>query len=176
MTRHRWGSAGATIDSVPTLAEDVEEIRRLLARFCFAIDSQDADTWADLFSEDEVFHYALGEPLVGPDALRQFGSMVPGDRHHLTMNEIIEVDGDRASVRANAHIEIAPTEGRPSPRKGGLVFDVAIVEGGSRLSAGAVGIEQVLVDGQVIAEHGDLTDALPGTVLRSGRDTETVVV
>ncbi len=47
---------------------------------------------------------------------------------------------------------------------------------GSRLYAGAVGIEHVLVNGQVIAEHGNLTDALPGTVLRSGRDTETVAV
>ena len=47
---------------------------------------------------------------------------------------------------------------------------------GSRLYAAAVGMDQVLVNGQVIAEHGELTDALPGTVLRSGRDTETVAV
>jgi N-acyl-D-aspartate/D-glutamate deacylase len=47
---------------------------------------------------------------------------------------------------------------------------------GSRLYAAAVGIEHVLVNGQVIAEHGTLTDALPGTVLRSGRHTETVSV
>jgi hypothetical protein len=30
--------------------------------------------------------------------------MVPDDRHHLTMNEIIEVDGDTATVRAYALI------------------------------------------------------------------------
>jgi N-acyl-D-aspartate/D-glutamate deacylase len=47
---------------------------------------------------------------------------------------------------------------------------------GSRLYAAAVGMEHVLVNGQVIAEHGHLTNALPGTVLRSGRDTETVAV
>jgi N-acyl-D-aspartate/D-glutamate deacylase len=47
---------------------------------------------------------------------------------------------------------------------------------GSRLYAAAVGMEHVLVNGQVIAEHGKLTDALPGTVLRSGRDTDTVAV
>jgi hypothetical protein len=29
-------------------------------------------------------------------------------------------------------------------------------------------MEQVLANGQVITEHGKLTDALPGTVLRSG--------
>ncbi len=47
---------------------------------------------------------------------------------------------------------------------------------GSRLHAAAVGMEHVLVNGQVIAEHGKLTEALPGTVLRSGRDTDTVAV
>jgi uncharacterized protein (TIGR02246 family) len=87
---------------MPSPAEDLEEIRTLLARYCFAIDSLDADAWADLFTEDGVFHYALGEPLVGREALRQFVSMVPGDRHHLTMNELIEVDGDNATVRAYA--------------------------------------------------------------------------
>jgi N-acyl-D-aspartate/D-glutamate deacylase len=48
--------------------------------------------------------------------------------------------------------------------------------GGSRLYAGAAGMEYVFVNGHVIAEHGNLTEALPGTVLRSGRDTSTVSV
>ena len=48
--------------------------------------------------------------------------------------------------------------------------------GGLRLYAESVGIEHVLVAGQAIVEHGKLTDALPGTVLRSGRDTETVTI
>jgi uncharacterized protein (TIGR02246 family) len=85
-----------------TPAEDLEEIRKLLARYCFAIDARDGDTWADLFTDDGIFHYALGEPLVGRSALREFMTMVPGDRHHLTMNEIIEIEGDAATVRAYA--------------------------------------------------------------------------
>lgn len=48
--------------------------------------------------------------------------------------------------------------------------------GGLRLYAESVGIEHVLVAGQAIVEHGKLTGALPGTVLRSGRDTETVTI
>ena len=44
----------------------------------------------------------MGDPLVGRDALRRFVSTIPGDRHHLTMNEIIEVDGDNATARAYA--------------------------------------------------------------------------
>jgi N-acyl-D-aspartate/D-glutamate deacylase len=46
--------------------------------------------------------------------------------------------------------------------------------GGERLYAEADGIELVLVGGQVLVERGGFTGARPGTVLRSGRDTETV--
>jgi N-acyl-D-aspartate/D-glutamate deacylase len=48
--------------------------------------------------------------------------------------------------------------------------------GGLRLYAESRGIEHVLVAGESIVERGALTAALPGTVLRSGRDTETVPI
>jgi uncharacterized protein (TIGR02246 family) len=96
------GHACTTMDKMPTAAEDLEEIRKLLACYCYAIDSSDAEAWANLFTEDGVFHYALGEPLIGREALRQFVSLVPDDRHHLTMNEIVDVDADSATVRAYA--------------------------------------------------------------------------
>lgn len=46
--------------------------------------------------------------------------------------------------------------------------------GASRQYAVAVGVEHVLVNGIEVARHGSLTGDLPGRVLRSGRDTETV--
>lgn len=46
----------------------------------------------------------------------------------------------------------------------------------SRIVAEADGIEHVLVNGTEIARAGVFTGATPGTVLRSGRDTETVSV
>ena len=48
--------------------------------------------------------------------------------------------------------------------------------GARRIYAGAVGVTAVLVNGEPVAEEGTMTPALPGTVLRSGRDTETVTV
>ena len=46
--------------------------------------------------------------------------------------------------------------------------------GASRLYAEAEGIEHVLTNGTEIARSGVFTDALPGRVLRSGTDTDTV--
>ena len=43
--------------------------------------------------------------------------------------------------------------------------------GQSRLFAGADGVDHVLVAGTTVSRRGELTGALPGTVLRSGRDT-----
>ena len=48
--------------------------------------------------------------------------------------------------------------------------------GGERLYATAAGVAHVLVNGVPVAADGALTGALPGTVLRSGRDTETVTL
>ncbi len=47
--------------------------------------------------------------------------------------------------------------------------------GAPRLYGGADGIDHVIVNGTEIVDHGEFTDARPGTLLRSGRDTETVV-
>jgi N-acyl-D-aspartate/D-glutamate deacylase len=46
--------------------------------------------------------------------------------------------------------------------------------GTARLLAGSTGVKRVLVSGTAIVVDGEVTGATPGTVLRSGRDTETV--
>jgi N-acyl-D-aspartate/D-glutamate deacylase len=46
--------------------------------------------------------------------------------------------------------------------------------GAGRLYADAIGVDHVLVGGTPIVTNGEYTGALPGNVLRSGRDTDTV--
>ncbi len=46
--------------------------------------------------------------------------------------------------------------------------------GEERLYAESVGVRQVIVGGEAVVVDGRFTDARPGRVLRSGRDTETV--
>jgi N-acyl-D-aspartate/D-glutamate deacylase len=48
--------------------------------------------------------------------------------------------------------------------------------GAGRLYAGSAGVEHVFVNGTAVVASGRLTGAVPGTVLRSGRDTYTVAV
>jgi N-acyl-D-aspartate/D-glutamate deacylase len=48
--------------------------------------------------------------------------------------------------------------------------------GAGRIVGGAVGVHHVVVNGQEVVDHGVFTDARPGTMLRSGRHTDTVTV
>ncbi len=58
---------------------------------------------------------------------------------------------------------------------GPIVERTDLPGGCERLYAGAVGVEHVLVNGTEIIAAGEPTGATPGTLLRSGRDTETVL-
>ena len=46
----------------------------------------------------------------------------------------------------------------------------------SRLIARSSGVRRVYVNGQAIVRDGEATGERPGTLLRSGRDTETVPI
>ena len=65
----------------------------------------------------------------------------------------------------------------PATVDAGPIQLVADLPGGtSRLVADSVGVRHVFVSGVETVRHGAATGALPGHVLRSGRDTDTVAV
>jgi N-acyl-D-aspartate/D-glutamate deacylase len=57
---------------------------------------------------------------------------------------------------------------------GPIVWRNDLPAGAGRLYGEAEGIAHVIVNGVEIVRDGELTGATPGTLLRSGRDTETV--
>lgn len=83
---------------MPSTAEDRDEILQLLYRYNHAIDSGDADGWADTFTFDAVFEVG-GQVIAGRDALIAFASNVRGLRH-VVVNPVVAIVGDAATVRA----------------------------------------------------------------------------
>jgi len=81
-----------------------DEIRELLARYNHCVDSRDADGWIALFTADATMDLG-GRSLEGPEQLRAFvaalGPAGSGVLRHYAVNEVIEVDGDRATVRCS---------------------------------------------------------------------------
>jgi len=89
---------------MPTLAEDRDAIRDLFARYCLYIDAGKAGEWAATFTDDGEF-LAGGDPLVGRDALEAFAASIPsGTLHHMVLNEVIDIDGDRATCCASVFV------------------------------------------------------------------------
>ena len=80
--------------------EDIEEIKRLKARYCaYCDDSYDADAIASLFTEDAVWDGGALGKNVGREEIRSFFQGASVRRPfaiHMVMNPIIEVDGDTA--------------------------------------------------------------------------------
>lgn len=80
---------------------------------------------------------------------------------------------DRGVVREGAHADLVLFDPETIESELlGMVDDLPA--GTSRLYAGAVGVTSVWVGGVEVAHDGVATGRLPGAVLRSGRDTETV--
>ena len=80
---------------------------------------------------------------------------------------------DRGTLRPGAHADVVvfdPDTIGSEPAT--LVEDLP--GGSARLTAGSYGIVRVMVNGEAVVVDGEGTGAVPGRLLRSGRDTATV--
>ena len=151
----------------------------------------DADTWAlrgQAWAEDDIM---LGGSDAGahldrmagaPFPTRFLGDMIRG-RKLMSLEQAVQ-------MLTGAQADVFGLKGRGYLREGYqadiVVFDpetiasedaslVADLPGDApRLTAGSIGIKRVLVNGVETIRDGVATGAKPGTLLRSGRDTETV--
>ena len=85
---------------------DKEEIRELLARYCFALDADRFEDMAALFTADGIWETAFGTGTGRDGIVAQARSIATGprpERVHLTTNIVIqlEMDGGTATARSN---------------------------------------------------------------------------
>ena len=89
---------------MPVSAQDCEEIRQLIARYCHYVDSVQAKEVVGLFSSDAVLDMA-GTKTQGAEAIEAFYEGLRGlyetspMLHHVT-NIVIDVDGDDAESQS----------------------------------------------------------------------------
>jgi N-acyl-D-aspartate/D-glutamate deacylase len=82
---------------------------------------------------------------------------------------------DRGELREGYHADVVLFD--PEKVATDEVQLVKDLPGGSaRLFADAIGVQRVIVNGTTIVDDGVQTGALPGKVMRSGRDTYTVPI
>lgn len=107
-----------------TALHDELAIRRTLAIYCHRCDDGDFAELVDQFTTDGSFAY-LGEEVTGHEQLRAwFESKQPPDRRgkHLTMNTVVDVDGDRAHAVSD-FVFLRLVDGSPSPAVAGRYRD-----------------------------------------------------
>ena len=94
---------------------DKEEIRELLARYCFALDADRFEDMAALFTSDGIWETAFGTGTGRDGIVAQARGIATGPRPrrvHLTTNIVIqlEMDGETATAQSNwALIQNSPT-------------------------------------------------------------------
>lgn len=79
---------------------DLEDIRRLIARYDFAFDGRDEDSYAECWVEDGFVERRNSKPSCrGHDQLRALVRDFPVNGRRVTTNILIDIDGDEARIR-----------------------------------------------------------------------------
>jgi len=167
-----------------------EELRTSFLTQTFGDDADSwkmrADTWHDprtiIGASDAGAHldmidtFACGTALLGPGVRDRKLMKLEAAVQQLTQAPA-ELYGirDRGVLRPGAFADVVVFDANEIG-VGPIHTRYDLPGGAGRLYADANGIEHVLVNGEEIVRGRDLTSRRPGTLLRSGRDTDTVTV
>lgn len=102
--------------------EDREELKELRARYCYCVDTEDWESFFDLFTDDPVLDFGGMGVYEGRDGLEEFtrefvDAQLQGSAHMLT-NPILDIDGDRATGKWYVEAPITFADGSGAWRQG----------------------------------------------------------
>jgi uncharacterized protein (TIGR02246 family) len=120
---------------MPSVVEEKDAIREVLAEYCFRLDGGRFDEMAALFTEDGTWDTAFGK-ATGRQAIAELAHSLrtrvaePRPRAvHLVTNIVIALDGERATLRSNWTVMQNSPEG-PRLGSGGAYYDEMVKEDG----------------------------------------------
>src|SRR3954452_8855917 len=114
---------------------DKDEIRELLARYCFALDAERFDEMAALFTADGVWETAFGTGTGRDGIVAQVRSIASGARPrrvHMTTNIVIDITDDVATAQSN-WVLFQNSDKGPVISSGGAYVDRLVKQGGQWL-------------------------------------------
>jgi N-acyl-D-aspartate/D-glutamate deacylase len=122
---------------------------------------------------DMMSTFAFFTDFVGP-TVRDRGLLPLEDAVHKVTDAPARLYGlrDRGRIAPGYHADVVVFD-PDTIRTGDVTLRQDMPDNQCRLFADAIGIDHVIANGVEIVDHGALTGATPGTILRSGRDTET---
>jgi 3-phenylpropionate/cinnamic acid dioxygenase small subunit len=112
---------------------DKDEIRELLARYCFALDAERFDEMAALFTTDGVWETAFGTGTGRDGIIAQARSIASGERPrrvHLTTNIVIDIIEESVATAQSNWVLFQNSDKGPMISSGGGYFDRLVKQGG----------------------------------------------
>jgi uncharacterized protein (TIGR02246 family) len=105
------------VDATVAWLIDRARIRELTARYNRCFDDGDPEGFAATFTEDGVMEVVGGPTTTGRAQLAEMVRGTPYGIVHVTVDAIVEVDGDRAVQDVTLLVVARPPEGLPRPER-----------------------------------------------------------
>lgn len=110
---------------------DKEAIRTLMSKYCHGIDKKDENLFMSIWAEDGNYELPRGNGS-GTEGIRQLVQKVwrevPKCHHHIT-NQLIDVQGDKASAKTDVTYFRETADGVLCLLSGGYTFEFARIQG-----------------------------------------------